>query len=116
MFGADVAMLQPVAFFVGISQNVLGFRRERQFDRGRNLLAQQRTPFDLLPNRLDRDLGAWEKASRKRFVFAHQTEQQVFGFDCRSSKLRRLVACEKDHAARFFCVAFEHLYYVKRSL
>jgi hypothetical protein len=32
VFGADVAMLQPIAFFVSIGENVFGFGREWQFD------------------------------------------------------------------------------------
>ena len=32
MFGADVTMLQPIAFLVSVSENVFCFRREGQFD------------------------------------------------------------------------------------
>src|SRR5688500_3445171 len=106
-------MLEPVTFLVCVSQDVFGFRRERQFNRGRNLLTQERSPLDLFANRLDGNLGAWKKASGQGFVFAHQTQQQVFGFDCRSSKLRRFVSREEDYTARFFGVAFEHFDYVK---
>jgi hypothetical protein len=34
MFGTDVTVLEAVAFFVGVSQYVLGFRGERQLNRG----------------------------------------------------------------------------------
>src|SRR5690349_8076212 len=116
MFGADVAMLKPVTFLVRISEDVLGFRRERQFDRGGDLLTQKRASFDLLTNRLNRNLRAREKPSGQRFVLAHQSQQQVFGLDCRSAELRSLVTCEENNPSRFFCVAFEHLSVGKTSL
>jgi hypothetical protein len=50
MFGADVPVLQPVAFLVRVGENVLGLRRERQLDRGRNNLTQERATLDLLAN------------------------------------------------------------------
>ena len=33
MFGADVTVLQAIAFFVSVSQHAFGFRSQRQFDR-----------------------------------------------------------------------------------
>jgi hypothetical protein len=53
MFGADMSVLQAIAFFVSISQHALGFRRERQFYGRRNLLAQQRTTFYFFADRFD---------------------------------------------------------------
>ena len=50
MFGADMTVLQPVAFFVRVGEYVFRFGSERQFDGGRDLVAQERTPFDLLAN------------------------------------------------------------------
>ena len=109
MFGSDVTMLKPVALFVRVCKNVFCFWRERQFNGGRDLFTEQCAAFDLLANRLDGNLSSREKASGQGLVFTHQTQQKVFRFDGRSTKLGRFIAREKDNSPRFFGVAFEHL-------
>ena len=49
-----------------------------------------------------------QEAVRKCFIFPKQAQQEMFGFNVRLSELARLVAREKDHAPRLFCIAFEH--------
>src|SRR6185295_7120068 len=63
MFGSDVSMLEAVAFLVCESENVLRFRRQRQLDRGRNLLTKERATLDFLANRLDGNLCAREETA-----------------------------------------------------
>ena len=87
MLGTNVPMLQPVAFFVGVGENVFGFRRQGQFYRSGNLLAQESSSLDLFADRLDRNLCAREKAARKGLIFTHQAKQEVLRLDGRSSKL-----------------------------
>ena len=51
---------------------------------------------------------AREETRRQRFVFAHQTEQEVFRLDGGRAELRGFVAGEKNDPARFLRVAFKH--------
>ena len=47
---ADVVVQQPVGFFRGELQDALGFGAERDFDRGRDLLAEDGPAFDFFAN------------------------------------------------------------------
>src|SRR4026207_2540872 len=108
MLGANVAMLQAIAIFMSVTEHSLGFRSQWQFDRSGNLFPEQGASFDLFADRLDRNLRAREEAGSQRFVFAHQAEEQMLRFDCRSPKLRGFVTSEENYPARFFGIAFEH--------
>ena len=89
-------------------QDALGFGGQRQLDRSRNSFAQKRAAFNLSPDRFDGDLRPREKAAGEGLVFAHQTEQQMFGFNRGRAELRRFVASKENNPPRFFSVAFEH--------
>jgi len=42
------------------------------------------------------------------FVFAQESEKQMFGLDIRRPELASFVACEKDDAPGFLRIAFKH--------
>jgi|SRR5581483_8787544 len=54
-------------------------------------------------------MRAAEKFLRQLFVFAQQAEQDVLGIDSLRSKLTGFVTGEKDDAARFLGITFEHI-------
>ena len=57
VLGPDVVVQQPVGLFGRELQDALGLRAERNLDRGRDLLAEDRAPFDFLADRF-RGTGA----------------------------------------------------------
>src|SRR5688500_8774166 len=107
MLGADMPVPQAIRFLVREMQDTLRFRRQWQFDRGWNPLAQQRAAFNLSSNSFNGDLRAREETAGERFVFAHQAEQKMLRLNRGRAELRRFVASEKNYPSRFFCVAFE---------
>ena len=108
MLGPHVLVPEPFGFFRGHAQDVLALGAERDFDGGRDALANGDTRLDLLADRLDRSLLAQETV-RQRFVLAHQAEQQMLGLNVRAAVLASFVSCEKYDSSRFFSVAFEHV-------
>ena len=58
VFRADVFVREPLGLFGGVSEHSLAFIRERQVDRGRDLLADRGVALDLLADRFDRSMGA----------------------------------------------------------
>ena len=60
VLGPDVVVKQAVGFFGRKLQNPLGFGAERNFDRGRHLLAEHRPAFDFLADVLERQVRARE--------------------------------------------------------
>src|SRR5581483_3867473 len=95
-------------FFVRVMQHAFRLRREWQLNRRRNSLSQKRAAFNLAANRFDRDLRAGEEPAGKRFVFAHQAEQQMLRLDRGRAELRSFITSEENYAAGFFSIAFEH--------
>ena len=85
MLGADVFVREPLGLFRGIGQDALAFIRERQIDGGRDLLADGGVAFNLFTNGFDRGVRA-KKAVGECLVFAQKPEQQVLGFDVRTSR------------------------------
>src|ERR1700682_4701263 len=108
MLSSNVPVLETIRFLVRVMQHALGFRGQRQLDRSRNALSQQRPAFYLSTDRFNRDLRAREKAARQSLVFAHQAQQEMLRLNRRGAELRRLVTCEENYSSRFFSVAFEH--------
>ena len=108
VLGADVVVQQPVGFFGRELQDALGFRAERNLDRGRDLLAEHRAPFDFLADAFEGQVRAGEDPARQPLALANQPQQEVLGFDRDAAELTGLVAREEEHAPRSFRVAFEH--------
>ena len=109
MFGADAARSEPLAFFIGVGENPLGFRRQMQLGRLRNALAQNDARFDFAAHGVNRNARTKrEKPGRHRFILAHQTQQNVFGRDGMRPVLKRLVAREKNNPTSLFRVTFKH--------
>ena len=108
MFGADVVVQQAVRFFGGKLQHALGFRAERELDRGRHFLAKDRPAFDFLADVFEREMRAGENAAGQPFAFANQAEQEVLGLNRDASELTRLVTGEEKNSSGPFGVPFEH--------
>ena len=49
-----------------------------------------------------------QKPPRMFLVLPKQSQQEVLGFNQRTSKLRGFVAAEEDHAPRFLGISFKH--------
>jgi len=107
VLGADMAMIQSLCFFRGVSENPFALIGKRQIDGRRHLLTNSRPSFDLLPNALDRR-GIAEKPIGQVLVFADKTQQQVFGLDRGTAELAGLVAGEEYDATRSFRISFKH--------
>jgi len=108
VLGADVVMEQAVGFFCRKLQNALGFRAERDFDRGGDLLAEDRAAFDFLADVLERQMRASEDPAGKPLALANQSEQEVLGLNRNAAELTGLVAGEEKYSSSPFGVAFEH--------
>jgi hypothetical protein len=81
VLGADVVVEQPVGLFGRELQDALGLGAERNLDRGRDLLAEDRAPFDFLADVFERQMRARENAAGKAFAFPDEPEQQVLGLN-----------------------------------
>ena len=108
VLGADVVVQQPVGFLGGELQHALGFGAERNLDRGRDLLAEDRAAFDFLADVFEGEVRAREDPARQPFAFANQAEQEVLGLNRDAAELAGLIAGEEENPSRPFRVAFEH--------
>src|SRR5678816_3485169 len=90
-----MAMVQSFRFLVCVRKNALALVRKRQINRGRNLLTNGGSPFDLLANALD-GRGIPEKSIGQILVFTDKSEQKVFGFDGRAAELTGLVTSKEN--------------------
>ena len=108
MLGADVVVEQAIGFFRRELQHALGFGAERDFDRGRDLLAEDRAAFDFLADVFEGQVRARENPAGQAFSFADQAKKQVLGLDRDASELACFVAGEEEHPPRSFGVPLEH--------
>ena len=108
MLGPDVVMEEAVRFFGGKLQDALGFGAEGNLDRGRDLLAKHRAPFDFLADAFQGKVRPSKNPAREPLSLTNEPEQEVLGLNRDTAKLGGLIAGEKEHAPRSFRVAFEH--------
>ena len=108
VLGADVVVQQPVGLFGRELQHALGFGAERDLDRGRDLLAEDRAAFDFLADVFEGEVRAGEDAAGQPFAFANQAEQEVLGLDRDAAELAGFVAGEEKDSPGPFRVPFEH--------
>src|SRR6185436_16002540 len=113
VFGADVVVQEPVGFVGRELQDTLGLGAERNLDAGRDLLAEDRAPFDFLPDVLERQVRAGEDATGQALPLADEAQQQVLGFDRNASELAGLVPGEEENSSCPFGVPFEHPAYLR---
>ena len=109
---ADVVVEQPVGLFRRKLQHALGFGAEGDFDRGRDLLAEDGAALDFLADAFEGQMGSGKDAAREPLAFADETEEQMLGFNRDAAQLAGLVAREEEDASRSFRVAFEHPVYL----
>ncbi len=107
MLGADVLVREALGFFGGVGEHALAFVTERKIDRSGDLFADRGVAFDLFTDRLHRGMRA-QKTIGQGFIFAQQSEQQVFGLNIRRAELAGFIPREKDYAPGFLCIAFKH--------
>jgi hypothetical protein len=107
MLGADVLVREALGFFGGVGEHALAFVTERKIDRSGDLFADRGVAFDLFTDRLHRGMRA-QKTIGQGFIFAQQSEQQVFGLNIRRAELAGFIPREKDDAPGFLCIAFKH--------
>ena len=108
VLGADVVVQQPVGFFGRKLQHALGFGAERDLDRGRHLLAEDRAAFDFLADVFEREVRAREDPAGEPLAFANQAQQQVLGLNGDAAELAGLVTGEEENSPGPFGVPFEH--------
>ena len=108
MLGPDMFVRKTFGLFGRVREHALAFVAQGEINGCRNLLADGRVPFDLFADRLDRSVRAQEPVGQG-FIFAQQSEQQVFSLNIRRAELAGLVAREEDYAPGFFRVAFKHI-------
>ena len=87
VLGPDVVVQQPVGLFGRELQHALGFRAERNLDRGRDLLAEHRAPFDFLADGFQGQVRAREDAAGQPLALADQPEEQVLGLNGDAAEL-----------------------------
>jgi hypothetical protein len=103
----DVLVGKIVCLFGSENEDLFSVRVHWNFDRRRDALARRDEPLNFLAE----SSGEVERANyteHPRMVFAHKSEQDVFGLDERASLVAGFVAGEEDQAASFFGVALEH--------
>ena len=108
VLGADVVVQQPIGFVGGELQHALRLGAERNLDRGRDLLAEDRAALDFLADTLERQVRARKDAARQPLALANQAEEQMLGLNRDAAELAGLIAGEEENPSRPFRVAFEH--------
>jgi hypothetical protein len=108
MLGADVLVIQPFGFFRTVRQDTLAFVAQRQIHRSGNFLTGRGVAFDLLTNGIHGGMRTQE-AVGQLLIFPQQSQQQMFRFDVRATKLAGLVSREEDDSPGFFRVSLKHL-------
>ena len=108
VFGTDVVVQQTIGLFRRKLQHAFGLGAKRDFDGGRDFLAENRAPFDLLADALERQVRPRENPARESLPLADQPEEQVLGLDRNAAELAGLVAREEENPSRSFRVTFEH--------
>ena len=115
VLGADVVVEQAVGFFGRKLQHALGFRAERDLDRGRDLLAEHRPAFDFLADVLERQVRARKDPAGQPFALANQAQKEMLGLNRDAAELTGLVAGEEENSPGPFGVPFEHPAYLGES-
>ena len=96
VLGADVVVQQPVGFLGRKLQHALGFGAERDLDRGRHLLAEDRAAFDFLADVLEGQVRAGKDPAGQALALANQAQKEVLGLDRDAAELAGLVAGEEE--------------------
>src|SRR5438105_13516114 len=104
-------MIQTLRLFGCVRQNPFALIRKRQVNRGRNLLTNSGSAFNLLPDAFDRGMISQETISQI-LIFADQSQQQVLGLDCGTTELAGFVTSEENDPAGSFSVSFEHKFLI----
>ena len=87
VLGPDVVVQQPIGLFGRELEHALGFRAERNLDRGRDLLAEHRAAFDFLADGFQGQVRSGEDPAGEALAFPNQAEQQVLGLNGDTTEL-----------------------------
>ena len=115
MLGTDVVVEQTIRLFGGELQNPLGFSAERDLDRRRHLLAEDRPAFDFLADVFEREVRTSEDPAGQALPFPNQPQEQMLGLDRDAAELASLVSCEEKYSTGSFGIPFEHPAYLGES-
>jgi len=96
MLGADVAVPQSIGLFSRKLKDALGFRAERDLERGRNLFAGDGPAFDFMQYVFQRQVRESEDAAREPFAFTNQPEQEMLGLNGHAAELAGLESSEEE--------------------
>ena len=116
VLGADVVVQHALGLLGRVAEHALALDRERDLDRGGDLLAVGRAALDLLADLLHGEVALAEQPRGEALPLADQAEQQVLGLDGRTAQLARLVAGEEDHPPSPLGVALEHSLFRPRQI
>ena len=105
---ADVVVQQTVRLFGGELQHPLGFGAERDLDRRRHLLAEDRPAFDFLADVFEREMRPGKDPAGQALTFPNQPKQQVLGLNGNAAELAGLVSGEEKYSSGSFGIPFEH--------
>ena len=95
MLGPDVVVEQAICFFSSELQDPFGLGAERNLDRRRHLLAENRPSFDFLANVFQRKMRARKNAACEALAFPNQPKKQMLGLNGNAAELTGLVTCEE---------------------
>jgi len=108
VLGPDVVVEHALRLFRGVAEHALGIRRERDVDRGRDLVTVQGPALDLLADRLHREVALAEDPGGEALALADEAQQEVLGLDRVAPELAGLVAGEENDPPRPLGIPFEH--------
>src|SRR5690348_344786 len=99
---------KPLSFFRSISEYSLAFIAEWQINGGRNFLADRGVALDLFADRFYGGVRTQEAISQG-FVFAQQSQQEMFSLYIRRAELAGFITRKEDDAPCFFRVTLKHI-------
>ena len=108
VLGTDVIVKKSIRLFGRTAEDAFGFGAERDFDRRRNLLAEDRAPLDFLADVFQGQMRARKNPARQPFAFPDQSKKEMLGLDRHAAELAGLIAGKEEYSSRPFRVTFEH--------
>ena len=108
MFRPDGVVTEGIGLLLREIEDPLGVRAEWNLHRRGDFLATRDPIRELAVHVRERHPRACEQIAGEPMAIAHQSEQDVLGFDGEPPKLARFVAGEEQRPASLFGIALEH--------